>query len=218
MNRNSIIAVSFVLLLIVIIYCCKKGTENYVTTTYINTPGRQGVYPMYPNIWQPIGYRQRRKYGLDYNPYGWYNRIHGQRQQPRYPLYLTPPADVSNNATAPVPYGQAVPYKSLRYPWGPMLTSRKSLKDYAIGQWVYAGTAYTDNPNDDTYVQVYQLNLDPGRDMFSYSVKYKHQTIPINLEPHHYKLEDGDRFKIQGMEGKGDFVFAEANKYSYVYV
>jgi hypothetical protein len=103
--------------------------------------------------------------------------------------------------------------------FGPMLTSIRSPKDYYIGQWVTAGTAYTDNPNDFTYVTVQQLNLDPARDLFSYRVRTKDgQLIPINLRPHHDRLEDGDRFRIQGMEGRGDFVFTEADKYSYVYV
>lgn len=117
------------------------------------------------------------------------------------------------------PRGNPVPLDTIRWGnlFGPMLTSIKSPKDYYIGQWVNAGSAYTDNPDDYTYVSVQQLNLDPCRNFFRYRVITKDgQIIPIYIN--HDRLEDGDRFKIQGMEGKGDFVFIEADKYAYVYV
>lgn len=136
--------------------------------------------------------------------------------------YLSAPqlADASPFPNAPIPGGNPVPVDTIRWNglFGPMLTSIRSPKEYALGQWVTAGTAYTDNPNDFTYLTVQQLNLDPGRDLFSYRVLTKDgQIIPINLRPNHNRLEDGDRFKVQGMEGKGDFVFTEADKYTYVY-
>lgn len=201
----------FVLVVIAIIGIdMKEGW--YPSGTYVNTPGVTGVYPNTSSGRRYPGWH-RRNY---YNPYGFYRRF----------LPWTLPTIGGYSAVpygVPVPYGNPVPVNTIRWgnrsPFGPMLTSLKSPKDYYIGQWVKAGSAYTDNPNDFTYYDVEQLNLDPGRDMFRYRVITKDgQTIPIYLDPHQNRLEDGDRFQIQGMEGKGDFVFNEADKYNFVYV
>jgi len=206
--RSSLLGIGVAIFFIFILRLFRGTSEGwYPTTTYVNSPLRAGVYPMRSNYWwqRPWG-----GWGGYQRPWGGW----GGYQRP-YPL-----ADVRNSGV-PIPYGNPVPTNSIRWGgmFGPMLTSVKSPKDYYIGQWVTAGTAYTDNPNDNTYVDVEQLNLDPGRDMFSYRVRNKDgQVIPITLRPNHNRLEDGDRFKIQGMEGKGDFVFTEADKYTYVYV
>ncbi len=218
----------------------------YPTTTYVNTPTQRGVYPMQPNNWwggnyyyrlnwRPWGYHHpgyyyRRGPVLDAikSPYINYSALPYSAsggfpfaRSPASQVGISPTlSDSSSNPDAPIPYGNPVPLDTIRwrYPYRPMLTSIQSPKDYAVGQWVLAGSGYTDNPNDFTYLSVYQLNLDPGRDLFSYAVKNKAgQIIPINLRPNHDRLEDGDRFKVQGMEGKGDFVFSEADKYTYVY-
>lgn len=183
----------------VIIVLCFVLVACLIVAAY--TCSSEGWFPTSTYINSPINY------GV--YPFRQYNY--------RYP-YL---AGVGRNPAAPIPRGNPVPINSIRWRGmgGPMLTSIKSPKDYYLGQWVYAGTAYTDNPNDFTNVSVYQLNLDPGRDMFRYSVRTKYgQNIPINLPPYTDRLEDGDRFKIPGMEGKGDFIFNEADKYQYVYV
>ena len=206
MNNLIVILLGIVLGLIIIWAINNFSRDNtegwYPTTTYVNSPGISGVYSAGPtNRWR------RNPYSLNWNswrPYSIYNRWQSPNPYRRLPN----------------PIGNPVPIDSLRWRglFGPMLTSIKSPKDYYLGQWVHAGTAYTDNPNDFTYFDVQQLNLDPGRDLFSYRVKTKDgQIIPINLRQNHRRLEDGDRFKVQGMEGKGDFVFTEADKYNYVY-
>ena len=219
MNKITIISLGIVLAAFIILFINFSSNEGwYPTTTYVNTPINTGVYPM----------RWGQRY---YNPFNWRG---WQPRRPRYPNRIQNPyrvpysvpyappvlANAGFNPGAPVPYGNPVPLESIRWRgmFGPMLTSIKSPKDYYIGQWVNAGTAYTDNPNDFTFVDVEQLNLDPGRDLFRYRVRTKDgQIIPINLQQNHDHLEDGDRFKIQGMEGKGDFIFVEADKYAYVY-
>lgn len=200
MNRTLVFFLFFVFIVIAI-SAIDMQEGFYPSGTYVNTPSTMGVYPN-TSTGQP--YRRRR---WDLNGYR------------RFLPYTLP--SLLNYSV--VPYGNPVPIESIRWgyrsPFGPMLTSLRSPKDYAIGQWVNAGTAYTDNPNDFTVYTVEQLNLDPGRDMFRYRVRTKHgQTIPIYLEPYHNRLEDGDRFQIQGMEGKGDFIFNEADKYNFVYV
>lgn len=207
MNAFIIIFVALFALIIFII----RGKEGwYPTGTYVNSPSRYGVYPMRTNMnnWWGGNYYNR----LNWRPWG-YNNPGYYRRGPVL-------ANAGSNPGAPIPRGNPVPLNTIRWGgmFGPMLTSIKSPKDYYLGQWVTAGTAYTDNPNDFTNVTVQQLNLDPGRDMFSYRVVTKDgQVIPINLRQNHNRLEDGDRFQIQGMEGKGDFVFNEADKYAYVY-
>lgn len=230
MKTSIIIGISIVLILFVIL-CVRLYQFNkekwYPTTTYVNTPTNFGIYPNnmmanpYYNAydWARGGGANPR---LQSRVRNWAGRPASQVGAPffsrdnimnRYPYPL---ADVPNSG-APIPIGNPVPLDTVRM-MGPMLTSIKSPKDYAIGQWVYAGTAYTDNQNDDTYGTVYQLNLDPGRELFRYTIKIKGVgTIPLQLPPYHNRLEDGDRFKVQGMEGKGEFVFSEADKYRYVY-
>lgn len=232
MNYAILIGVLVVIGLFIVL-CVRLFQVNkekwYPTTTYVNTPTTFGVYPNnlqvnpYYNAynWQQTGRVQvdpalQTEVGL------WANRPASQVGAPFYSgdylmnRYVYPLADVPG--APPTPLGRPVPVDTVRL-MGPMLTSIKSPKDYAIGQWVYAGTAYTDNPNDDTYGSVYQLNIDPGRELFRYSIRIRGLgTIPINLPPYHNRLEDGDRFKVQGMEGKGDFIFVEADKYQYVYV
>lgn len=206
----NIYMIIFLLLLLAVFFILRNGTEGwYPTGTYVNAPGRYGIYPTQPNNWWGGNYYYR----LNWRPWGYHRPGYYYRRGPVL-------ANAGRNPGAPIPRGNPVPVDSLRWRgmFGPMLTSIKSPKDYYLGQWVSAGTAYTDNPNDYTYVDVEQLNLDPGRDLFSYRVRTKSgQVIPINLRPNHDRLEDGDRFKIQGMEGKGDFVFVEADKYTYVY-
>ena len=230
MKDLVIISLGVVLALLIIFFIKNFSSEEgwYPTTTYVNTPKTLGVYPTLPNNWWGGNYYYR----LNWQPWGYHHPGYYYRRGPILgsgPFWNAPAsqvgvyptlADSSSNPDAPVPYGNPVPLESFRWRgmFGPMLTSIKSPKDYALGQWVRAGTAYTDNPNDFTYLDVYQLNLDPGRDLFSYMVQTKSgQRIPINLQQNHDRLEDGDRFKVQGMEGKGDFVFVEADKYAYVY-
>lgn len=221
-----------IILSLLIIFAIKKfrsvaSDEEgwYPTGTYVNTPRQIGVYPMLPNVWR----------GGYYNWQPYYSAIPQTRSTPYFPAsqvgvfpryaYNSPfgigGTKYENSVYNPlVARGNPVPLDTIRWGglFGPMLTSIKSPKDYALGQWVFAGSAFTDNPNDFTNVSVYQLNLDPGRNLFRYTVKTKNgQFIPINLQQNHDRLEDGDRFKIQGMEGKGDFVFSEADKYAYVY-
>ena len=226
MNNISIVILGLVIALFIIAFIKGASKEGwYPTTTYVNTPSDMNVYPTQPNNWWGGNYYNR----LNWRPWGYHNPGYYYRRGPMYrninipysQPYVSPVlANVGSNPGAPVPYGNPVPVESIRWRgmFGPMLTSIKSPKDYYLGQWVNAGSAYTDNPNDFTFVDVEQLNLDPGRDLFSYRVRTKSgQIIPINLQQNHDHLEDGDRFKIQGMEGKGDFVFSEADKYSYVY-
>jgi len=209
---NNVVAIGIgIVLALLIIFIIKFNSKEgwYPTTTYVNTPTRMGVYPNQPNNWWGGNYYYR----LNWRPWGYHHPGYYYRRGP----ILT---DVGSNPRAPIPYGNAVPLDTIRWRgmFGPMLTAIKSPKDYFLGQWVHAGSAYTDNPNDFTFVDVEQLNLDPGRDLFSYRVRTKNgQVMPINLSQNHNRLEDGDRFKIQGMEGKGDFIFNEADKYSYVY-
>ena len=228
MNKITAIFIGIVIaaLIILIVKSLNPSEEGwYPTTTYVNSPITTGVYPNRLYNWRGGNYYDR----LNWQPWG-YHRPDYYRRGP----ILT---DSGVNLGAPIPYGNSlaaqraalsltgaeprpVPLDTIRWGgmFGPMLTSIKSPKDYYIGRWVAAGSAYTDNPNDFTFVDVEQLNLDPGRDMFSYRVRTKDgQVIPINLRQNHNRLEDGDRFKIQGMEGKGDFVFSEADKYTYVY-
>lgn len=220
MNNTSLFVVTLLLLCVFALWWCNSSKEGWypTTTTYVNSPVQQGTYvtDIGSNNWGGNYY-----YALDWTPWG-FHHYDWQYTQPGLGdvntayINFSIPADVSPNATAPVPLKTPM---SLQSVYRPMLASYKSPKDYAIGQWVRAGTAYTDNPNDFSYLDVFQLNLDPGRDLFAYSVRTKDgQTIPLTLPPHHGRLEDGDRFKVQGMEGKGDFVFTEADKYSYVYV
>lgn len=217
----NIIWLISIILIALSLFLVFSGSEGYPTTTYVNTPLVDGIYPTNPYgnwggnyydrlYWQPWGYHRPN----------WYDRwgpVFGGVNQ----AYVRPTlANVGRNPGAPIPSGNPIPVDSLRWRgmFGPMLTSIKSPKDYFLGQWVHAGTAYTDNPNDFTYLQIEQLNLDPGRDLFSYRARSSDGTvIPITLKPYHDRLEDGDRFKIQGMEAKGDFIFTEADKYSYVY-
>ena len=218
MNDLLVILLGVLLAILIILFIknLPSSAEGwYPTTTYVNTPTRMGVYPMMPNNWWGGNYYYR----LNWQPWGYHHPGYYYRRGPVYENIGTPYINYSGIG-GPAPYRNPVPVESFRWRgmFGPMLTSLKSPKDYAIGQWVRAGTAYTDNPNDFTYVDVYQLNLDPGRDLFSYQVQTKDgQRIPINLKQNHDRLEDGDRFKVQGMEGKGDFVFVEADKYAYVY-
>lgn len=210
-NMN-IVFLLFIALLLIIIFVKRGLNEGWypTMTTYVNTPTTTGIFPMQPNNWWGGNYYNR----LNWRPWGYHHPGYYNRRGPVL-------ANAGSNPGAPIPRGNPVPLNTIRWGglFGPMLTSIKSPKDYYLGQWVNAGTAYTDNPNDFTYVSVQQLNLDPGRDLFSYRVKTKDgQIIPINLRQNHDRLEDGDRFKIQGMEGKGDFVFSEADKYTYVYV
>jgi hypothetical protein len=231
MKDLTIVSIGVVLALLIILFIKKFPRSSdegwYPTTTYVNTPDQRGIYPTQPNNWWGGNYYHR----LNWRPWGYHRPGYYYRRGPVYgdvntPINYSQPsvspvlADAGSNPGAPVPYGNPVPLESIRWRgmFGPMLTSIKSPKDYYLGKWVNAGTAYTDNPNDFTYVDVEQLNLDPGRDLFSYRVRTKDgQIIPINLRQNHDRLEDGDRFKIQGMEGKGDFVFTEADKYAYVY-
>jgi len=207
MDNIIFLAISIVIILFIIL-CTRIYKEKwYPTTTYVNTPNNYGIYPN--------GVNGLSGYNM-YNPLR-FNNPYFVNNWSNMPASAVGLADIPNSG-AGIPLGNPIPSNTIRM-MGPMLTSIKSPKDYAIGQWVYAGTAYTDNPNDFTYGTIYQLNLDPGRELFRYSIKIKDiGTIPINLPPNHNRLEDGDRFKVQGMEGKGDFVFSEADKYRYVYV
>nr|QBK87378.1 MAG: hypothetical protein LCMAC201_02880 [Marseillevirus LCMAC201] len=223
--KDLVVVSLSVTLALLIIFFIKRFSDNkegwYPTTTYVNTPKTLGVFPTAPNNWWGGNYYYR----LNWQPWGYHHPGYYYRRGLNYnsgPFWNAPASQVGVEglANSSSPYGNPVPLESIRWRgmFGPMLTSIKSPKDYALGQWVRAGTAYTDNPNDFTYLDVYQLNLDPGRDLFSYMVKTNSgQRIPINLQQNHDRLDDGDRFKVQGMEGKGDFVFVEADKYSYVY-
>jgi len=120
----------------------------------------------------------------------------------------------------PYAYPLAVPTNTIRWgqqsgPFGPMLTSVRTPQ--VLGQWTKAGLGYTENPNDYTVVDVFKMVLAPGRDFYRYTARTKDgQQVPIRFSD--YKLKDGDKFQVIGMEGKGDFIFDEADKYTFVYV
>jgi hypothetical protein len=120
--------------------------------------------------------------------------------------------------TTPQPssiYGGPVPEDTIRWNKG-MLTSLLNTDNYKIGEWVHIGIAYTQKPFEYTYVDVYRLNIDPYRDYFNYSVVTKNgQNILLDTNLTH--LENGDKFKVPGMEGKGLFIFQEQEKYVYTY-
>jgi len=234
---NLVFAIVITILILIAIYLFarvyfEKVEDWYPSTTYVNTPTNLGIYPNTPNA--PQKYNMYSPDAstdpvLRQNVDSWTNRPASQVGYPmtdrvyltnRYPKGAPLLSNLASKAYLPETRGGPVPVpaNTIRG-MGPMLTSVRSDRDYAVGEWVYAGTAFTADPNDDTYGTVYQLTLDPVRELYEYSIRIKGVgVIPLTRLPSHYKLEDGDRFKIRGMEGKGDFIYQEDNEYVYMYV
>jgi hypothetical protein len=217
-----IILIALVAIGLLIWFWPETKEKYYPYYTYVNTPLRRGLYPNYSSGIPPNWWGGNYYYRLNWRPWG-YHRPGYYSARPGYyggslaEYYQTPQlADSGNNPGAVIPAGDAVPLDTIRWN-SPMLASLK-YNDYPLGKWVNVGIAYTDNPNDFTTMDVYQQALDPGRDLYAYQVQNKDgQYIPVNLPQNHTELKDGDRFKVQGLEGKGDFVFSKADKYTYVY-
>lgn len=120
-------------------------------------------------------------------------------------------------------YLNPVPINTIRWNSGifnrPMLTSIESPYNNILGQQFKRGIAYTLDNNDNTIVDIYQINLDPQRELYNYFARTKYnQTLSIELPYYKNYLEDGDIIKIKGLQGKGDFIFEDFNKYQYIYI
>jgi hypothetical protein len=95
----------------------------------------------------------------------------------------------------------------------PMLTSVR--KPEIIGKWIKIGVAYT-NENKPEYIDVYQLTIDPVREIYYYEARTKYrQRIPIEINPYIFKLEDGDKFKLVGNDKLWTFV--KNSPYTYIW-
>jgi uncharacterized protein (UPF0333 family) len=127
-----------------------------------------------------------------------------------YPYYYNYP--FSYNYYNPRP----VPINTIRWNKNPMLTSiyRNDLyKNDLLGQWIKVGIAYSENLNN-SYFDVYQLNLGPRSDLYNYKIINKYgQEIPIQRNN---ILEDGDKFQLKGIQGFVKFI--DTSKYSYIYI
>jgi hypothetical protein len=179
-----------IFLIIIITYFSGKESFYYPAfNTYVNSPRNVGVYPMMPNLYPSW-------YDIDWKPW-----------RSRYPFLYSPASQVGASPNYNV--------------WNtPMLTSVKSPRDYLIGRWVNVGIAYSNKDNEKTdYLDIYQLNIDPSRELYSYEARTKFgQRLPIEMSsknPNAFKLEDGDKFKVIGNDKIWTFV--EDSPYMYVY-
>ena len=199
-----------IILCILILILIFNKEDFWVTSTYVNTPKQYGSYPT--TVGSPWGgnYYQR----LKWTPFGYHTPNN------RYnPLPIT-----SITANNPGYIHYSPPYHNLplnnnstNRMFGPMITNVENPKDYLLGEWVHAGIGHTKNPNDNLIIDVFQLNLDPKRDLYRYKAVNKHgQTLNMNIHPHIDVLEDGDRFTVSGM--KDVFIFEEDDRYVNVFV
>lgn len=199
-----------IILVVLFLILCFNKEDFWVTNTYVNTPTQYGAYPT--TVGSPWGgnYYQR----LKWTPFGYHNSNNKYN-----PLPIT---SVTANNPGYIHY--TPPYHNLplnnnspNRMFGPMLTNVDNPKNYLLGEWVHAGTGHTKNPNDNVIIDVFQLNLDPKRDLYKYKAVNKHgQTLNMNIHPHIDVLENNDRFTVSGM--KDVFIFEEDDRYVNVFV
>lgn len=205
----------------------EKDKQEFTTTTYTSTPDNQyqsitnvgglnygmgalsqdtsytkpslSLYPSYPDI-NPYNYPYR-------GPLPQFSYPAGTGVSPIVPSFVADAIEqphISYSALPNTPYGQ---YSK------PMLTSIVNPKDFITGNWVKSGIGYSTDPNNPKILDVYQLTLDPAREIYEYKfVDRDGFEIPnYNIR----KLEDNDTFTLPMFSNTFKF---EEDKYDYIYI
>lgn len=214
-KHNHVLLAFFLIIIGLLVYTftCTNQThekeEDFVTTTYTSTPTQQsvgltdvgglnisGVYPslsLYPSY-------------PDINPYN----FPYPQQYPYYSNQIVP-SFIADAIEQPKVNYSAYPYLS-NYS-KPALTSIVNPKDFITGKWVKSGLAYTVDPNDDTVYDIYQLTLDPSRELYEYKLIDRDGIgRPVYSTNH---LEDGDIFNVESINQPLKY---QEDKYSYMYI
>jgi len=195
----------------------EKEEEEFVSTTYTSTPTQQsveltdvgglnvsGVYPslsLYPSY-------------PDINPYNFpYYSYRPYYQNQIVPSFVADAIEQPkiNYSVNPYINPYTTPYTSSYA--RPALTSIVNPKDFITGEWVKSGLAYTVDPNDDVVYDIYQLTLDPARELYEYKLIDKNGIERPVYSTNH--LEDGDVFNVESINQPLKY---QEDKYSYMYI